>query len=78
MHGEDTVATEAYCMKCREKREMVDEEEVVMKNGRPAAQGTCPECGTKLFRIKSTKDSTVTNDKATAKSKEKKAKKSKH
>jgi hypothetical protein len=22
-----------------------------MKNGKPAAQGTCPVCGTKMFRI---------------------------
>lgn len=49
------MATEAYCVKCREKREMIDEEEVTMKNGRPAIQGKCPVCGTKLFRIKSTK-----------------------
>jgi hypothetical protein len=49
------MATEAYCVKCREKREMKDEEEVTMKNGRPAVQGVCPVCGTKLFRIKSTK-----------------------
>lgn len=48
-------ATEAYCVKCREKRDMIDEEEVTMKNGRPATQGKCPVCGTKLFRIKSTK-----------------------
>jgi len=53
--GEDHMATEAYCVKCREKREMKDEEEVTMKNGRPAIQGICPVCGTKLFRIKSTK-----------------------
>jgi ssDNA-binding Zn-finger/Zn-ribbon topoisomerase 1 len=49
------MATEAYCVKCREKREMKDEEEVTMKNGRPAVQGICPVCGTKLFRLMSTK-----------------------
>jgi Zn finger protein HypA/HybF involved in hydrogenase expression len=48
-------AVEAYCVKCREKREMADAEEVTMKNGRKAMQGKCPVCGTKLFRIKSTK-----------------------
>jgi hypothetical protein len=41
---------EAYCMKCREKR-MFDGQIVELKNGRPAAQGTCPVCGTKLTRI---------------------------
>jgi hypothetical protein len=44
-------ATEAYCVKCRTKREMVDAEEVTMKNGRKAMQGKCGVCGTKLFRI---------------------------
>ena len=44
-------AVEAYCVKCREKREMVESEEVTMKNGRKAMQGKCPVCGTKLFRI---------------------------
>ena len=41
---------EAYCMKCREKRTF-EGEIVTLKNGRPAAQGTCPVCGTKLMRI---------------------------
>jgi hypothetical protein len=45
------VATEAYCVKCREKREMKDEKEVTMKNGRNAVEGTCPVCGTRLFRM---------------------------
>jgi hypothetical protein len=42
---------QAYCMKCRTKREMKDAKNITMKNGRPATQGTCPVCGTKLFRI---------------------------
>ena len=25
--------------------------EVTMKNKRPATRGTCPKCGTKVFRI---------------------------
>ena len=41
----------AYCVKCRTKREIKDPEEVTLKNGRPAVKGTCPECGTKMFRI---------------------------
>jgi len=41
----------AYCVKCRKKVEMKDPEEVTLKNGRPAAKGTCPICGTKVFRI---------------------------
>ena len=43
--------TQAYCMKCRTKREMKDAKAVTMKNGKPATQGVCPTCGTKMFRI---------------------------
>jgi Zn finger protein HypA/HybF involved in hydrogenase expression len=46
---------EAYCVKCREKREMQDPQEVTMKGKggteRRAAKGTCPTCGTKMFKI---------------------------
>jgi hypothetical protein len=42
---------QAYCMKCRAKREMKDTRSIVMKNRRPATQGVCPVCGTKMFRI---------------------------
>ena len=45
------MATEAYCVKCKTKREMKSPEKITMKNGRPATQGICPECGTKLFKI---------------------------
>lgn len=44
-----------YCMSCKSKRTMVDPEEVEMKNGRPAMKGTCKKCGTKMFKIMSTK-----------------------
>ena len=48
---ETIVATyEGYCVKCREKREF-DGQEVELANGRRAAQGTCPVCGTKMNRI---------------------------
>ncbi len=42
---------EAYCVKCRSKREIQDPEFITMKNGKPATQGVCPSCGTKVFRI---------------------------
>lgn len=42
---------EAYCFKCRSKQEITDAEQVTLKNGRPASRGTCPVCGTKVFRI---------------------------
>jgi len=42
---------EAYCVKCKAKREIKNPQEVTMKNGRRAMKGICPVCGTKLFRI---------------------------
>ena len=45
------MATEAYCVKCKAKREMNDATKITMKNGKPATQGICPVCGTKLNRI---------------------------
>jgi len=42
---------QAYCMKCRAKREMKNAKAITMKNGRPATQGICSVCGTKVFRI---------------------------
>jgi predicted GH43/DUF377 family glycosyl hydrolase len=41
----------AYCVKCRAKREMKNPRAITLKNGRPAIQGICPRCGTKMFRI---------------------------
>jgi Zn finger protein HypA/HybF involved in hydrogenase expression len=42
---------QAYCMKCRAKKEMKDAKSITMKNGKPATQGVCPTCGTKMFRL---------------------------
>lgn len=42
---------QGYCVKCYAKREMKDARAVTLKNGRPATQGVCPVCGTKMFRI---------------------------
>ncbi|KKR46657.1 MAG: hypothetical protein UT82_C0009G0021 [Parcubacteria group bacterium GW2011_GWB1_40_14] len=42
---------EAYCVKCKAKRMMVEPQEVDMKGGRKAMSGKCPVCGTKMFRI---------------------------
>ena len=42
---------EAYCLKDRKKVEMKDPQPITMKNGKPATQGVCPNCGTKLFKI---------------------------
>lgn len=48
---EGGIQMQAYCVKCRAKREMKDPKAITMKNGKPATQGTCPICGTKMFRI---------------------------
>jgi len=46
---------EGYCVKCKKKQEMSGEKEVAMKGKggvkRRAMTGTCPKCGTKMFRI---------------------------
>ena len=42
---------EGYCVKCKAKKEMKDATEITMKNGRPAVQGICGDCGTKIFKI---------------------------
>jgi hypothetical protein len=42
---------EAYCVKCRSKREISNSVQVTMKNGRPATKGTCPVCSTGMYRI---------------------------
>jgi hypothetical protein len=41
----------AYCMKCKAERVVNNVQIVTMKNGRPAANGQCPVCGTKMFKF---------------------------
>ena len=43
--------TMGYCVKCKASREIKDAKQITMKNGRPATQGSCPVCGTKIFKI---------------------------
>ncbi len=45
------MATKAYCVKCKAKRDMNNEHKITMKNGKPATEGVCPVCGTKMFKI---------------------------
>ncbi len=49
------MAETAYCVKCREKRDMKNPERVTMKNGRPAMKGKCSKCGTGMYKILSSK-----------------------
>lgn len=43
--------TEAYCLKCKGKKEIVEPQPSEFKNGTPILVGTCSGCGGKLFRI---------------------------
>jgi DNA topoisomerase-1 len=42
---------EAYCVKCKTKREIENPQAIFTKKGTPATSGTCPVCGTTLFRM---------------------------
>jgi len=42
---------EAYCVKCKTKREIQDPQAVFTDNATPATRGTCPVCGTTTFRM---------------------------
>lgn len=46
---------EAYCVKCKTKREIKDAKEITMKGKgdttRKALTGVCEKCGTKMFKI---------------------------
>ncbi len=42
---------EGYCVKCKAKKEIANAVEEVMKNGRKAIKGTCPDCGVVMFKI---------------------------
>lgn len=41
----------AYCVKCKEKREMNQPEAVYTANGTPGTRGECSVCGTKMFKM---------------------------
>jgi len=49
-----TAEVQAYCVKCKAMRGMKEGRALFMANGRPAAEGRCVECGTKLFKIGAT------------------------
>jgi len=42
---------QAYCLKCKAKKEIKDEQQITLKNGRKAIKGKCPDCGTGMFKI---------------------------
>ena len=71
------LATEGYCVKCKAKRPIKGEQQVIMKNGRPAIKGTCSVCGTKMFKIGGGPSKAVKKGKTKPKSKAKPKSKSK-
>ena len=42
--GSLKVSMDAYCLKCKTKRDIRSQAQVTLKNGRKASQGTCPVC----------------------------------
>jgi hypothetical protein len=42
---------EAYCVKCKATRKMTEIQMVTTKNGKPAAKGKCPVCGTTMMKF---------------------------
>jgi DNA topoisomerase-1 len=42
---------EAYCMKCKTKREIKDAVATFNAKSSPVTTGICPECGTKMYRM---------------------------
>jgi len=49
--GSEVSVMEGYCLKDKKKVEMRDPKPITMKNGKPATVGTCPFCGTKIYKI---------------------------
>lgn len=45
---------QAYCVKCRTKRDLLEPVAVYTKTGTPGSKGACPVCGTNLFRMGNT------------------------
>jgi len=40
-----------YCVRCKEKKDMLEVGVVIAKNGRRMAKGKCVVCGCKMCRI---------------------------
>lgn len=48
---EDDSSITGYCVRCRAKRQMQDPQVETTENGRRGARGTCPVCGSTMFRF---------------------------
>jgi DNA topoisomerase-1 len=65
----------AYCVKCKEKREMKQPEAVYTASGTPGTRGVCSVCGTQMFKMGRTPahEHVAAPDPATIKSSRKKS-----
>lgn len=45
------MSLKAYCVKCKTKREMENPQAEFTSSGTPGTRGTCPVCGTTMFRM---------------------------
>ena len=50
MTDSDAQSLQAYCFKCRTKRDLREPQAIYNKAGAPATRGLCPECGTSMYR----------------------------
>ena len=50
MDNESAAVVQAYCFKCKTKRDLRNPEAIYNKAGAPATRGQCPECGTSMYR----------------------------
>jgi DNA topoisomerase-1 len=42
---------QAYCVKCKTKRDIVNPQPAYNRRGTPGVKGTCPVCGTTLWHM---------------------------
>jgi hypothetical protein len=57
---------EGYCVKCKAKKPISDAIEEIMKNGRKAVKGKCPDCGVVMFKILGSKAASLDSSLAPA------------
>ncbi len=46
----EKIELEGYCLKCKEKRIMLDPKAEWAANGTPATRGKCPVCDTNMYK----------------------------
>ena len=49
--AEDGKTPTAYCLKCKQKRKMVEAKTVILRNKKKALQGKCQACLTKVTKM---------------------------